>query len=327
MVGERMAHRPEGRTQQRMEEEEMRTDTERVHAPPDAAGKRLDVWLAECRGEFSRSRWQDWIRRGLVQIDGRGVKPGAILTGGERIDFHRPPPEPAALQPEDIPLVVLYEDADLIAVDKPPGLVVHPAPGHAGGTLVNALLHHCGDLTGIGGERRPGIVHRLDKDTSGAMVAAKTEAAMAGLAAQFKNRTARKTYLAIVRGHIEPRAGRIETLIDRHPRNRKAMAVRTDRGRRAITRYEVEQSLEDADLVRLLIDTGRTHQIRVHMAHLGHPVLGDPVYGRNRPDDSMRAPRQMLHSLCLHIEHPTRGGELEFHAPLPADMRQLLKAG
>lgn len=281
---------------------------------PDGAG-RLDAFLAGARPEHSRARWQALIRDGAVSVNGRSVKPNHAVRPGDRIEWKVPEIQPAAAQPQDLPLDILYEDADLIALNKPPGRVVHPAPGHDDGTLVNALLHHCADLAGVGGERRPGIVHRLDRDTSGVLVVAKNEAAMACLAAQFKDRKTRKEYLALVRGVPRPAGGTIRTLIGRSPTHRKKMSARVSRGREAVSHFETVEAFRDAALLRVRIETGRTHQIRVHLAHIGHPVLGDSVYGR-----AGGAPRQMLHAHRLTLDHPRTGKSVTFEAPVPADM-------
>ena len=222
---------------------------------------------------------------------------------------------------------MLYEDADLMVIDKPAGLVVHPAAGHASGTLVNALLHHCPDLPGIGGERRPGIVHRLDKDTSGALVAAKNERAMAGLLRQFKARQVRKEYVALVWGCPDPAEGLIDTLIGRHASDRKRMSARVERGRRAVTRYRVERRLGAWSLLRLVIETGRTHQIRVHLAYIGHPVVGDRQYGR-RSESTLPIPasRQMLHAARLAFTHPVTDQIVAVESPLPRDLQALIEA-
>ena len=295
--------------------------------PPEAAGQRLDAWLAGQQPYLSRARIQSLIREGHVTVNGRTVKPSQKVAAGTTVGIDVPPVAEVGLLPEDIPLDVLYEDADVIVVNKPSGLVVHPAAGHASGTLVNALLHHCRDLAGIGGERRPGIVHRLDKDTSGALVAAKSDAAMAGLMAQFKRRQVEKQYLALVWGCPSPPAGRIETLIGRSAGDRKRMSARPPRGREALTTYEVAESFGATSLLRVHIATGRTHQIRVHLSHLRHPVVGDSQYGmRHPPPLPVPAPRQMLHAERLAFAHPRTGTRVECRAPLPADFAALLKA-
>lgn len=293
--------------------------------PLDAEGSRLDAWLAGAVPGRSRARWQDLIRKHHVTVDGQPCRPRTRLRGGERVAYVIPPAEPVLLEPEPIQLDILFEDRELIAVNKPAGLVVHPAPGHARGTLVHALLYHCGDLTGVGGELRPGIVHRLDKDTSGVLVAAKTEHSLLGLADQFKNRSVRKQYVALVAGIPSPASGTIETLISRSEHHRKKMDVHPTRGKPAITHYSVESPFPGASLVRLRIETGRTHQIRVHLAHLGHPVLGDPLYGVRRRGLEPRPARQMLHAESLSLRHPTSDAPLVFLAPWPDDFVKTLQ--
>ena len=296
----------------------------RLRVPPDLEPVRLDVWLSRQCAEPSRARWQALIQERLVLVDGQACKPRHRLHGGEEIEYEIPEAKPVALEAEAIDLVVLFEDTDLIVIDKPAGLVVHPAPGHDAGTLVNALLHHCRDLTGIGGERRPGIVHRLDKDTSGILVVAKNDAAMHELQRQFKAREVHKEYAALVWGVLGRESGTVDAPISRHRHHRTRMAVVQERGRRAVTHWSLVEAFEDVSWVRLRIETGRTHQIRVHMAHLGHPVVGDAVYGGLRKRHPLRATRQMLHAEVLRIAHPRTGEPLLFEAPLPADFRALL---
>jgi 23S rRNA pseudouridine1911/1915/1917 synthase len=288
------------------------------------AGKRLDAWLADSQPDLSRARWQALIKSGAVTVNGRPAKPNCKLSEADRIEWTIPPPVATETLAEDIPLQVLFEDRHIIVVNKPAGLVVHPAAGNRSGTLVNALLHHCKDLSGIGGEERPGIVHRLDKDTSGVMVAAKTEQAMTELARQFKDRETEKEYLAIVRGVPEPPTGRVDAPIGRHPIHRKKMAVNVRHSRHAVSNYQVLEDFKQAALLRVRIETGRTHQIRVHMAHLRHPIVGDTLYGRPGGPDAIRAERQMLHAAKLSIAHPDTGERLYFSAPLPPDMEDLL---
>ena len=292
------------------------------------AGERLDKWLALHVPSLSRSRIQALVKSGHITVDGRCAKPHHRLATNAEIRVVIPPPVAVDVAPEDIPLDVLYEDADVIVVNKPPGLVVHPAPGHPGGTLVNALLHHCRDLGTIGGDLRPGIVHRLDKDTSGVMVVAKNEAALRSLAAQFKRRSIEKRYIALVAGQLHPPAGRVETLIGRSRHDRQKMSARPARGRQAVTTYETIEVLPGASLVRVGLETGRTHQIRVHMSHLGHPVAGDAKYGRSRSVPGCSAPvaRQMLHAERLAFRHPRTKSRMEFSAPLPPDMETLVEA-
>ena len=282
---------------------------------------RLDAYLAAAHPDISRSRWKQLIEDGQIARNGTPIrKPNTPLALGDELRCTLPEPTPVGLVAADIPLAILYEDADLIVLNKPAGLVVHPAPGHAADTLVNALLHHCADLQGIGGELRPGIVHRLDKDTSGVLVVAKTEQAVANLVAQFSAHTVEKEYLALVWGTPKKSSGVVELPIGRHPVHRKKMAI-VAQGRPALTRYETLAARPLAALLRVRIETGRTHQIRVHLAHLGHPVVGDTTYGRARhglPAD-LEIPRQMLHAHRLKIAHPRDGRPLEFTAPPPAD--------
>jgi 23S rRNA pseudouridine1911/1915/1917 synthase len=282
---------------------------------------RLDAWLAESRPEHSRARWQALIKEGRVTLNGSPCKANQKVRPGDRAEWTIPEAVPAAPQAEEIPLDILFEDRQLIVINKPSGLVVHPAAGNETGTLVNALLHHCTDLAGIGGELRPGIVHRLDKETSGVMVIAKSETAMNRLSEQFKEHSTEKEYLTIVRGVPSPSRGTIETTIGRHPVQRKKMAANVRNGREAVSHYEVLERFAEAALVCVRIETGRTHQIRVHLAHIKHPVIGDTVYGRAF---HIKAPRQMLHAARLTLSHPRSGKRMVFEAPLPADMEALL---
>ncbi|HYX92938.1 MAG TPA: RluA family pseudouridine synthase, partial [Myxococcaceae bacterium] len=255
----------------------------RVHVvPSEAKGSRLDQHLAAAFPDLTRSRIQSLIDQGHLSIQGRVAKPSLRLRGGERVELELPPPEPAAPVAEELPLRVLYEDADLVVLDKAAGMVVHPAPGHPQGTLVNALLHRVKDLAGIGGEARPGIVHRLDKDTSGCLVVAKNERAHVALQEAFRGRAVHKTYLALVHGSPERDAGRIETLYARHPIHRKKFTGKAKRGKPAMTGYLVRERFDGAALVEVDLLTGRTHQARVHLAELGHPLLCDALYGGAR---------------------------------------------
>jgi 23S rRNA pseudouridine1911/1915/1917 synthase len=292
-----------------------------VEKTADESGKRLDAWLAETEPALSRSRWQALIKSGCVTVNGDPAKANFKLRRSDLVQWTVPEPVPTETLPENIPLNVLFEDSCIIVVNKPAGLVVHPAAGNQNGTLVNALLHHCTDLAGIGGEERPGIVHRLDKDTSGVMVIAKTGTAMNELARQFKKRETEKEYLAVVRGTLKPPAGRVETTIGRHPVFRKKMAVNVRRGRSAVSTYKTEETLKNASLLRIRIETGRTHQIRVHMAFLKHPILGDSLYARRIPTDDLWPARQMLHAAKLTITHPDTHKQMTFQAPLPPDMQ------
>jgi 23S rRNA pseudouridine1911/1915/1917 synthase len=310
-----------------------------VSVAEDKTGHRLDKVLAEALGELSRTRIKALIQDGRVLRDGRpATDPAARVRGGERLAVTVPAATAdAAPAAQDIPLDVVYEDAHLIVVNKPAGLVVHPAPGNRDRTLVNALLAHCrGSLSGIGGVTRPGIVHRLDKDTSGLMVAAKDDATHRGLAAQFKDRQLERAYLAVVWGVPGPRRGEIIGNIGRNPRNRKKMAVLARAGRPAITRYRVVRVLgTTASLVECRLATGRTHQIRVHLAHLGHPVVGDRLYGggvgRRRPRGARdlgavlaRFNRQALHAYIIGFHHPVLGDPLRFETGLPSDIKELI---
>lgn len=291
----------------------------------EQAEARLDMWLAAVAPEHSRSRWQSMIKDGLVTVNGAPCKANQKIHAGDRAEWAPSDPVPAVPQAEEIPLNILYEDRHMIVLNKPAGLVVHPAVGNETGTLVNALLHHCTDLTGIGGEIRPGIVHRLDKDTSGVIVVAKNEASMAELSRQFKERDTEKEYLTIVWGVPYGKRGTVETTIGRHPVHRKKMAANVRNGREAVSHFEVQEAFGDASLVRVKIETGRTHQIRVHMAHIKHPVIGDTVYGRSRAS-TIKADRQMLHAAKLSLNHPKTGKRMTFEAPLPTDMQTVLEA-
>lgn len=289
---------------------------------------RLDKVVQERLPDFSRSRIEGLIKAGYVKVNGiAAIKAGQKVVESDVIAIELPPPVPPIPQPEDIPLNVLFEDSDILILNKAPGMVVHPAPGHASGTLVNALLHHCPDLAGIGGVVRPGIVHRLDRDTSGLMVVAKTQSAMDGLAKAFAtHKTVEKTYLALCHGRPRLESGRIENMIGRHPVDRKRMAIVEKDGKLAITNYRVERVIGPISLIGCRIETGRTHQIRVHMASLGCPVIGDSAYGKSALDKRLSPvpARQMLHAWRLLLWHPVTGEKLSFEAPVPADMAAYL---
>jgi len=297
---------------------------------PDA---RLDSYLREHLPAVSRGAIQRLIESGAILVNGAQAKVTQTPRLGDRIDVSWPEPVPAEAQAEAIPLNVLYEDDDLLVINKAAGLVVHPAVGHAEGTLVNALLHHCvGRLSGIGGVARPGIVHRLDKDTSGCLVVARHDAAHAALAGQFAGRTLEKTYRALVCGDLKTNAGEIRAAIIRHPSHRKRMAVcEGSGGRDAWTSYRMDERLTGSALVSATLHTGRTHQIRVHFLHIGHPLVGDETYGKRAnarllEETGFHAARQMLHAWRLAFTHPTTGKRLNFEAPMPADFEAAVTA-
>jgi len=313
----------------------MNTRTENFTVEQSLPGERLDVFLREKFPAVSRGAMQRLIEQGHVRVNGQTVKPTHAPRAGEKIEITFPEARPAEAQPEDIPLDILFEDESLLVVNKPAGLVVHPAAGHEEHTLVNALLHHCaGSLSGIGGVARPGIVHRLDKETSGCLVVAKNDETHVALSEQFAGRVVKKVYHAIVCGEVPRKVGEggeIHAAIARHPTHRKRMAVRDDRdGRAAHTSYRVLEKLHHATLVEAQIHTGRTHQIRVHFQHLGHPVVGDDTYGatknkRLKELANYAAPRVLLHAKELSFIHPRTQKPLHFSAPLPADFKQALK--
>ena len=289
--------------------------------------ERLDRFLGKWFPMVSRGTLQRLIAAGDIRVNGGQVKPTHHPHAGEQIEVHWPEPRAPIAQPEDIPLAVIYEDTDLLVLNKPPGLVVHPASGNEEHTLVNALLHHCqGQLSGIGGVARPGIVHRLDKETSGCLVVAKHDAAHIALARQFAEREVDKAYQAIVCGEVTRASGEIRAAIARHCSHRKRMAVTDGRGREAWTSYRVLRRLNGATLVEALLHTGRTHQIRVHFQHLGHPLVGDAIYGKRQNQrltelTGYTAPRVMLHAERLGFTHPTSGKKMKFQAPLPEDFQ------
>nr|MCR5174955.1 RluA family pseudouridine synthase [Oscillospiraceae bacterium] len=277
---------------------------------------RLDLVLGQQLSGLSRSAAQKLMDNGLVTCGGRAVKKNMRVRAGDLISVSLPEPEPAEARPEDIPLDIVWEDSDIIVVNKPRGMVVHPAPGHTGGTLVNALLYHCGaELSGIGGVIRPGIVHRIDKDTSGLLVAAKNDAAHASLSAQLADRSLSRIYQAVVCGRLRDDEGTVDAPIGRHPTDRKRMTVTDRNGRPAVTHYRVLARYSGYTHVECRLETGRTHQIRVHMAYIGHPLLGDTVYGRKKPEKGLDG--QCLHAAQLKLIHPSTGEPMSFSAPLP----------
>jgi len=298
---------------------------------PAAAGKRLDLFLAGEVPGVSRSQLARHIGMGAVTVDGRAQPPSRKLRAGEVVAWDPPEAAPTELRAEPIPLAVVHEDRWLVVIDKPAGLVVHPAPGHAGGTLVNALLARCRDLRGIGGELRPGIVHRIDKDTSGLLVVAKDDATMNALGAAFKAHAVERVYEALVVGKPPAASGRIDTFYGRDPRHRKRFSSRVRSGKRAVTNWSVLERFAGAARIEARLETGRTHQVRVHMAALGCPLLGDETYGRPPRDRGLRAiadalGRQALHARSLAFLHPATGKRLAFSSPRPADMEAALAA-
>ncbi len=281
----------------------------------------------------SRSYASDLIRKGIVVVDGSPRKPGYRIRPGDTISGHLPPPEPVSCEAQPIEIDILYEDIDIIVVNKHAGFVVHPAPGNYDGTLVNALLHHCPDIEGIGGELRPGIVHRLDKDTTGVLVAAKNQRAHVHLSAAFKDRCVEKEYLALVYGNVSGGRGIVDKPIGRHPTDRKKMSTVSRRPRSAETHWKVAERLAGTTLLSILLKTGRTHQIRVHCASMNHPIVGDPIYGGRAWKSIQGGPvapsdlpeRQMRHARSLSLVHPVSGETMTFEAPLPPDMAQLIE--
>lgn len=300
-----------------------------VRAEADHDGLRLDHFLAAVVPDISRSQLQRLIRDGRVRAEGLHVKPGAIVHEGLAVEIDVPPAAPSSVAAEAVPLAVLHDDEDLVVVDKPAGMVVHPGAGHREGTLVNALLHHVGDLSGIGGEERPGIVHRLDRGTSGLMVVAKNDAAHRELSRQFQHREVQKTYLALVWGQL-PAGRRIDLPIGRDPKDRQKMSTRARRGREAATRVVRAEPLRGVTLAEVAIDTGRTHQIRVHLSAISHPVVGDVTYGgvRRHVAADVRAvtrlERPFLHAHKLAFAHPSDGRPMAFESPLPPDLQSVL---
>lgn len=290
------------------------------------AGRRLDALITSRISGYSRSLVAHHIRSGNIRVNGILKKPGYRVRSGEKIQGAIAPPDPVPFHPEPIPLPVLYEDSAIIVVSKPAGMVVHPAPGHASGTLANALCYHCPTLEGIGPRLRPGIVHRLDKDTSGALVVAKTASVYRQLADQFKTRAVQKIYQALVYGRMKSDSGTVTLPIGRDPVHRKKMSTKSRRGRSAETAWTVRERFSDATLLELVLKTGRTHQIRVHCASIAHAVVGDPVYGR-RPlkKGRLSASRQMLHAFRLGFIHPDTGRWMTFESPVPEDMNEMIE--
>jgi 23S rRNA pseudouridine1911/1915/1917 synthase len=306
-------------------------DAREHRAPPEARGERLDQFLARAFPDLTRSRIQGLIEAGHARVDGKPAKAALRLKGGELLSLQVPAPVPALPVAEELPLSVLHEDRELVVVDKAAGMVVHPGVGHASGTLVNALLHRVKDLAGVGGELRPGLVHRLDKDTTGCLVVAKHESALVALQKSFKTREVEKTYLALVHGQPKQAEARIETLYGRHPVHRQRFTGKVKEGKPAITVYHVRERFEGAALVEVELLTGRTHQIRVHLAEAGHPLLCDELYGAGRKAKGRVAEaqevlgRQALHAWRLAFPHPRTDKVLRVEAPLPPDFTAALK--
>ena len=296
--------------------------TRELTAATEHAGVRLDAFLS-ADGALTRSQAARLIAEGRVRVNDKPAAKSARLSGGETVTVDVPQLRETALPPQDIPLDVVYEDDDVIVVNKPTGLVVHPAPGHPDGTLVNALLHHCGDsLSGIGGEKRPGIVHRIDRDTSGLIIAAKNDAAHLALSAQLKDHSLSRTYECLVTGNMKQDSGTVDAPIGRSSADRKKMAV-VPTGRRAVTHWEVVARYPGVTHLRCRLETGRTHQIRVHMAYIGHPILGDTVYGAKKPVPGLTG--QCLHATGLRFIHPRTGEPVELHCPLPPEFTAMLQ--
>ena len=304
-------------------------DSRVLTAGEEHDGLRLDTFLAGELPAWSRSQIQRLVKEGAVTGPGTDLKPSTPVRAGQTFAIALPAPQPATAVAEDLPLTILYQDADIVVIDKPAGMVVHPAAGHNSGTVVNALLHLVDDLSGIGGELRPGIVHRLDRGTSGVMVAAKHDAAHQELARQFHDREVEKEYIALVWGLVQP-GKRIDAPIGRDPKNRQKMSTRARRARSAVTRVTWAEHFKGVSLLRVAIATGRTHQIRVHLSAIGHPIVGDPTYGgvhRHVPGDLravQRLERPFLHAARLAFTHPTEQRRMEFESPLPADLQSVV---
>lgn len=298
------------------------------------SGKRLDLYIASSISDCSRSVATNLIRNGKIRVQGMVRKPGYRIKAGDEICGYIPPPTPILFKPEPIPIDILYEDDDIIVINKHPGLVIHPGPGHHSGTLVNALLYHCPNLEGIGGALRPGIVHRLDKDTSGVLVVAKNDRAHHHLSKQFKSRQVKKEYLALVYGKMESDSGSVSLPIGRHPVDRKKMSTNSRKSRVAETTWQIRERFELASLIKVNLKTGRTHQIRVHCAAIKHPVIGDNVYGPRKTGKNVThgknlfgsIPRQMLHAWRIVLTHPDSKTMVSFEAPIPSDMQAVITA-
>ena len=296
---------------------------QRLTVSPEEAGVRIDKYLTEQLPDITRSYLQKLLKDGSVQMNGKSVKTSTKTASGAVIELTIPEPEEPEILPEDIPLDILYEDSDVILINKPKDMVVHPAAGHYTGTLVNALMYHCkGDLSGINGVLRPGIVHRIDKDTTGVLIICKNDKAHNALAEQLKEHSITRKYRAIVCGNLKEDEGTVDAPLGRHPQDRKKMAIVRTGGKRAVTHYRVLERFGNYTYIECQLETGRTHQIRVHMASLGHPLLGDEVYGRVKSPFKLEG--QTLHAMVLGFIHPTTGEYMEFEAPLPEYFEKLL---
>ncbi|WP_240413793.1 RluA family pseudouridine synthase [Paenibacillus periandrae] len=305
------------------EQEELENRKEWIAEAQDQ-GERVDKFVTEASDEdVSRSLVQQWIKDGHLKVNGVPVKANYKLSTGDHLELMTPEPEELNLTAENIPLEVVYEDGDMIVINKPRGLVVHPAPGHYSGTLVNALLYHCQDLSGINGVMRPGIVHRIDKDTSGLLMAAKNDSAHQSLAAQLKEHTVVRKYLAVVHGNVTHEQGTVDAPIGRDPFDRKLYTVTERNSKKAVTHFAVLERYGDHTLLELRLETGRTHQIRVHMKFIGHPLVGDPAYGPSRGKGATMD-GQALHAAILGFTHPRTGEHLQFEAEIPVDMQHLI---
>ncbi len=296
--------------------------SERLEVSSFEEGMRLDRYLAECFTSHSRSFFQRLIESGNVTVNGLPAKVSRLLAEEDTVEVCFPEPEPLSVEPEDIPLSILYEDSDVILVDKPKGMVVHPAAGHFSGTLVNALLYHCRDLSGINGVLRPGIVHRIDRDTTGVLIVCKNDNAHVKIAEQIKEHSVNRKYLGLVEGRLPEEEGTVNAPIGRHPTDRKKMAV-VPNGKEAVTHYRVLERFERYTFAEFRLETGRTHQIRVHMAYLKHPLVGDPVYGSGK--SPFQTEGQVLHAAVLGFLHPATGKYMEFSSPLPDYFEKILK--
>ncbi len=295
------------------------------HVQTEDSGRRIDVYLSEKLSDLSRSHIQKLLKNGLVNVNGSACRSNYKVKENDRISLEIPEPETPEIRPENIPLSILYEDEDVLVIDKPKGMVVHPSAGHYEGTLVNAVLYHCKDgLSGINGVLRPGIVHRIDMDTTGALVICKNDLAHQDLAEQLKNHTIKRRYRAIVFGNLKEDSGTINAPIGRHPVDRKKMAVNYRNGKEAVTHYRVLERFGNYTYIECRLETGRTHQIRVHMAHIGHPLLGDNVYGSGRSPFSLQG--QTLHAMILGFVHPRTKEYMEFEAPLPDYFKEILRS-